>query len=204
MVLATCSLIGCATYRPPFTCAGPPLAREWPTIRSATVVPGRFELKVLDGPDAKLERRVQIIAEAIPIAMFATKLGDALGQSVSVSQDVMDARVSIVGTLTLNQLFEVLGTSHVRTGGARGGVLEFMSEQDQQRRRESMISAVPFSVAIIPLRRAELAHQLAAMACSSIIGPGASVAVVGENLIVRDRGEPLGKLRSAVEALDGP
>jgi hypothetical protein len=199
LVALTISLTGCATYRPSFTCAVPAVAHAWPVIPQTSQAPGRFELKSLDGPEAKLERRVQVIADAIPISTFVAKLGEAFGQSMSVSQDVMDARVSVVGTLTLQQLLDVLKTSHVRTRGAE--VMEFITEQEVMRRREVWFDATPFSIQIIDLHRAELAHQFAAMACATVISPGGSVAVVGQKIVVRDRGESLGKLRAAVQAL---
>jgi hypothetical protein len=200
-----CAVSG-GSHRTPYSCKVPEKAQVWPVIRPSSIAPGRFDLKVLDPADPagrQLDRRIQIqiTADAIPIGTFAARLGEALGTAIAVSHELTDVRISIrAASITLGSLLETLQISHVASVGRDPMLL--VTEQEFWDRRRGFIKMVPFSIAVIELRRPELAEQLAAMGCAQILGGGGSVAVVGESLVVRDLGEHIGKFRSAVEALD--
>ena len=137
----------------------------------------------------------------IPIGTFASRLAEALGTPIAVSHDALDARVSITAaSITVASLLEALSASHVASVGNDPMLL--VTEQEYWDRRSRFIDTVPFSILVIEVRRPELAEQLAAMGCAQIVAPGGSVSVVGDTLVVRDRGENLGRFRSAVNALD--
>lgn len=198
-----CAVSG-SSHRTPYSCIVPEKAQVWPVIRPSSVAPGRFDLKVLDPADPagrQLDRRIQITADAIPIGTFAARLGEALGTAIAVSHELTDVRISIMAaSISLSSLLETLQVSHVASVGRDPMLL--VTEQEFWDRRRRFIKMVPFSIAVIELRRPELAEQLAAMGCAQIIGGGGSIAVVGDSLVVRALGENLGKFRSAVGALD--
>ena len=97
-------------------------------------------------------------------------------------------------------LLDALRVSHVVSVDKDPMLL--VTEQEHWDQRMRMVDFVPFSIALIDLKRPQLAEQLAAMGCAQIMGPGGSIAVVGDTLVVRDRGETVWKVRSTVQALD--
>jgi hypothetical protein len=203
LLATTVTASGCHHFkggaRRPFTCHAPERPPTlWPDIRPSTLPVGRFELKVLDPPaqDASngeaprnphLKRRVQVMAEAVPLGTFAVKLAETLGVRVTVAHDVAEVRVSMLAaSVPLDELLRGLSEANPAQAVWRTDALLFATPRAHWDRLRSLMDPEELTSQVLIVSDELRAEQLAAMLCEQVLTSRASISVVARSLVVSE------------------
>lgn len=175
---------------------------------------GRFELKVSgrkpvastdETESSVVEFKIDVVAEAVPLAAFAVRFASETGIAISVDPEIAAVPVTVVArAATLDEIRRLVsGTHPIEFWWEReGSRLLFYSPRTSYERNRSVRSEEYLSVQIVPLHSAVHGRQLATMLCEQVLSSRGSISIVGSVFVVREVASNLGRVRAGVVAIE--
>ncbi len=194
------------TPSPAFTCSGnprPPPPRE---IDSAAPM-GRLEVRLLSGPPSRdLEKvRLRVVAENVPLGVFAGALSDALGVGVIVSAPLVNVRIGLaVPDIDFPSLSRVLSRAQSVYTELYEGAIHFEPEPRNRSRSWNVDTPLPeyegglFETRLFRMPDSLPPDHFASFFCAALASPRGRAIVVGKHVVLQDYKGPLDRADQAL------
>ncbi len=201
MLLGAALALGCAANAPPpprptpaFVCTGRP--NPTPPRDTAPGVPmGRIEVRLLSGPFGRniQKVRLRVIAENVPLGVFAGALSEALGIGVVVTAPLVGVRVGLaLPDVEMPDLLRLLSHTQGAHGIVHDGRIHFEPTDPTSRFNFDLDAWPPIPEAgyheshVLAMPDSVPPEHFAAYFCDMIASSHGRAAVLGQSVIIDD------------------
>lgn len=163
---------------------------------------GRLEVRLLSGPPTRdLEKaRLRVVAENVPLGVFAGALSDALGVGVIVSAPLVDVRIGLAfPDIDFPNLSRALFRAQSVHTELYEGTIHFEPEPRNRSRTWNVDTPLPeyelrlFETRLFLLPDSLPPDHFASFFCAALASPRGRAVVVGRHVFLQDYQAPLGQ-----------